>query len=96
MITITYRKLKMAAVMFAAAPILMFFFTWLNLLSALGFSALLIAAVYFSFCHIRNTDGEKTEFTLSAGALAAIAFLALLWCLLAGQGAFVHQTSDHV
>ena len=96
MITISYRQLKMAAVFFAAAPILIFFFTWLNLFAALGFSALLIAAAYFSFCKNSARDGERSEMQLSVGTIVGIAFISLFWCFLAGQGAFVHQTNDHM
>ena len=92
---ISYNRIRAAAVWYAVIPIIIFFFGWLSLLWAAVFSALLSAAVFFFFKSARKRDGEKTYAALSLRTLVIIGAMALIWCFLAGQGGFFHQSHDH-
>lgn len=93
---ISYKKLKFFAVLYAALPIAVFFIGWLNALSAFLFTAMLAAGVYFFYKNLSDEDGEYKSITVSKKALIAVAVIAFIWCILAGQGSFVHQSDDHV
>lgn len=95
MISISYNRLKYATVLFTAVPIVIFFIGWLNMVSAIVFTALLAAAVIFSFCRRTDEDGGHTAVSVSLGVLVSIGLISVLWCFLGGQGGFVHQTDDH-
>lgn len=95
MLTISYHKLKYAAALFAVIPLLIFFFGWLHLPAAIILSVLLGTAFFCSVRQRKPDDGAYMSLHISWGTLAAIIFLAAVWCFLAGQGGFVHQTSDH-
>lgn len=92
---ISYNRIRAAAVLYAVIPIIIFFFGWLSILWAAVFSALLLAAVFFFLKSAGKRDGEKTYAVLSARTLVIIGAIALLWCFLAGQGGFFHQSNDH-
>lgn len=96
MMKISYDKLKKTAVIIAGLPILFFFFRWLNLLSAVLFSVLLCTAGYFCFRNCKSDDGERTELKISKKSLILLAVIAVIWCILGGQGGIMNQTSDHV
>lgn len=93
---ISYNRIRAAAVLYAVIPIIIFFFGWLSALWAVIFSVLLLAAGYFFLKSSGKRDGERTQAVISVKMLVIIGAIALLWCFLAGQGGFFHQSADHV
>lgn len=93
---ISYNRIRCAAVMYAVVPIFIFFFGWLSIFWATVFSGLLAAACFFFYKNSRKRDGEKTYAVISKLMLAIIGIIAFVWCFLAGQGGFVHQSNDHI
>lgn len=96
MISISYNKLKLAGILYAAVPAVIFFFGWLSLPCAVIFSLMLAAAVFFSIRKFSDSDGEHKTLEISRGNFFALAVISFLWCFFAGQGGFVHQSSDHI
>lgn len=92
---ISYDRIRKAAVLYAVIPIIIFFFGWLSFLWAAVFSALLLAAGFFFVKSSGKRDGERTQAVISVKMLIIIGAIALLWCFLAGQGGFFHQSNDH-
>ena len=92
---INYNKIKALAVIYAIIPIIIFFIGWLNIISALIFTVLAAAAVYFCLKNMSEDDGEFKSINLSKKSIIAIGIIAVVWCFFAGQGGFVHQSSDH-
>ena len=92
---ISYDRIRKAAVLYAVIPIIIFFFGWLSVLWAAVFSALLLAAGFFFVKSSGKRDGERTHAVISLKTLIIIGAIALLWCFLAGQGGFFHQSNDH-
>ncbi len=95
MISISYRKLKYAAVAFAAVQIAGFFFGWLSVVWAVIFTFMLAAAIFFSYRSHSDEDSEYSRIEISPKALIGLLILSLVWCFVAGQGGFVRQTGDH-
>ncbi len=93
---ITYNKLRMAVVIYSVIPIIIFFLGWLSLLFALIFIVLIAVGIMFMVKSSNENDGEVSFAIIPPKIIIAIAFIAFLWCLLAGQGGFIHQSSDHV
>lgn len=92
---ISYNRVRLAAVLYAVIPIIIFFFGWLSILWAAVFSALLLVAGYFFLKSTAKRDGEKTYAVISVKALVIIGAIAFIWCFMAGQGGFIHQSNDH-
>lgn len=92
--TLHYKNIKFLALLYAGIPIVIFMLGWLNIIFAALFSAVFALAIIFSMRKMKDDDGEIKEFKLSKKKFFIIIAIALLWCILAGQGGFVHQTSD--
>ena len=91
---ISYKKLRLLAVIYAILPIIIFYIGWFNPVSALIFSAAAAAGFFF---FTRNPDeGEYSFVYISGKKIIAVAIIALLWCFIGGQGGFVYQSSDHI
>ena len=96
MVEVSYCTLKKAAAIFTGIPILIFFLGWLNILAACVCSLLLCGAFFFSFRNMGAEDGERTKMQISRKSLLILWLTAVGWCVLAGQGSLLNQTSDHV
>lgn len=92
---ISYNTLKSAAILYASVPIIIFFIGWLNIFSAIIFTALLLICLFFFFKNTSIWDAKFKFLEISVTNIIIIAIIAFLWCFLAGQGGFVHQSSDH-
>ena len=91
---ISYKRLRLLGVIYAVLPIIVFYAGWLALAAALIFSA---AAVSGCFFFSRSSDdGEYPSVHISGGKIIAVAAIALVWCFLAGQGGFIHQSADNI
>lgn len=93
---IKYKKLKLLVVLYAVIPMIIFFFGWLNIISRIVFIGLSIVAVYFFIRSNSDSDGKFASITLSRQHIIIIAVISFVWCFMAGQGSFVHQSSDHI
>lgn len=93
---IKYQILKKWIVLYAAIPICIFFAGWLNLFSAAVTVALLAALVFFLFSRNNHAPCKFSSVTLSRRQIVLLAAVALIWCILAGQGGLMHQSEDHV
>lgn len=91
---LSYSMLRFITVIYAIFPIIIFYIGWFTPIAALIFSLLTIAAL-FSFMQNRDS-GEYSHADISKKQLVVIAAIAVLWCFLAGQGGFVHQSSDNI
>lgn len=79
---------------YAVIPVLVFYVGWLTPIAALIFSA---AAVLGCFFFIRSPEKCECAFAdISGRKIILAALIALLWCFLAGQGGFIHQSSDNI
>ncbi len=92
---IGYKNLKILAVLYAFVPIIIFYAGWLNIISAIIFIALSAAAIFFFIKNASHRDGKYKSITLSKTQIIIIAAISLIWCFMAGQGGFVHQSQDH-
>lgn len=91
---ISYKKLRLFAAVYALLPIIIFFIGWLEPIFALIFSA---AAVTGFFFFLKSPDNEEYSYAnISVKKVMIIAAISLIWCFLAGQGGFIHQSSDHI
>lgn len=91
---LSYKTLRLFTVIYATVPIIIFFIGWLSPIVSLIFSVLTISGFVF---FIRNKDdGEYSFVEINKKQVIVVAILAVVWCFLAGQGGFVHQTSDHI
>lgn len=93
--TISYKKLKYAAVIYAALQITVFFFGWLSPVWAVIMTAVMYAACVISFRKHTDCDGQYNKLEISGKSLAVLAVISFLWCFLGGQGGFFYQTGDH-
>lgn len=91
---LSYKALRAITVIYAILPIIIFYIGWLTPIAALIFSLLTISGLVF-FLRSKNS-GECSYAEISAKQLAAVAAIAVFWCFLAGQGGFVHQSTDHI
>lgn len=91
---ISYKKLRLFAVIYAIIPVITFYIGWFATIAALIFIPLtLVGFVLF----LRYKDkNEYTDIIISRKQLIIIAVISLLWCFLAGQGAFIHQSEDNI
>lgn len=94
--TISYRRIRLWAVIYAIIPILIFFIGWLTVVPALVFSVLIAGAVIFFIKDSKDRDFKKTHMVMPKKTLVIIGIISFVWCFLAGQGGFIHQSSDHV
>lgn len=94
--TINYSKLRLAAVLYGILPIIIFFIGWIKLAWTLIFSVLLILAVFFMIKNTNDNDAEYKSMTIPVKNVVLIGIIALVWCLIAGQGDFMHQSTDHI
>ncbi len=92
---LTYKKISFFAVLYAALPIAVFFIGWLNIPSKIIFTLLLAAGVYFFYKNSSDDDGKFKSITISKKVLVIVAIITFVWCFLAGQGGFVHQSDDN-
>ena len=92
---ISYKTLRSLAVLYLGIPILIFFWGWLNPAAAAVFTLLLAAGVFFLFRSTKDGDFNKPSIKITVKKLAVILIISFLWCLLAGQGGFFHQSTDH-
>lgn len=93
---IEYKKYRLWVVLYAIVPIIIFYIGWLNMISAVIFSSLSLAAVCFFIKNNSDSNGKFESITLSKRQIIIIAVISFVWCLMAGQGSFVHQSSDHI
>ncbi len=93
---IGYKNLKILAVLYAFVPIIIFYAGWLNIISAVIFIALSAAAIFFFIKNASHRDGKYKSITLTKTQIIVIAAISLIWCFMAGQGGFVHQSYDHL
>lgn len=93
---ISYKRIRLLAVLYAVIPILIFFFGWLSIVSAIIFSVLLAGALVLFIRNTSNFDFNKTHMTMPKKTLIMIGSISFAWCLLAGQGGFIHQSTDHI
>ncbi len=91
---LSYKTLRAFAVIYAVIPIIIFYFGWFTPIAGLIFSLLTASGVVIFLRD--NCDGEYSYGEISQKQLIAAAAIAVLWCFFAGQGGFVHQTSDHI
>ena len=94
--TVNYNKLRLCAVLYAVLPIIIFFFGWISIGWAVLFSFLLLMAVFFLIKKGSSADGEYADIKISLKNIIIIAVISIVWCFLAGQGDFMHQSSDHI
>ena len=94
--TVSYNKLRLCAVLYAVLPIIIFFFGWISIGWAVLFSFLLLMAVFFLIKKGNSADGEYADIKISLKSIIIIAVISIVWCFLAGQGDFMHQSSDHI
>ncbi len=92
---IGYKNLKILAVLYAFVPIIVFYAGWLNIIAAIVFIALSASAIFFFIKNASHRDGKFKSITLSKKQIIIIAVIAFVWCFMAGQGGFVHQSTDH-
>lgn len=91
---ISYKKLRLFAVIYAVLPIIVFYIGWLTPTAALIFSAVAVSGVFF---FVKDSgDGEYSFVNTDVKQVITAAAIALIWCFLAGQGGFIHQSSDHI
>ncbi len=93
---IGYKNLKILAVLYAFVPVVIFYIGWLSIVSAIILAALSAASMFFFIKNSSHRDGKAKSIILSKTQIIIIAAIAFVWCLLAGQGGFVHQSADHV
>ncbi len=93
--TVTYKHLKTAVAIYSALPIAVFFIGWLNIAASIIFTLLLSGAIFFLIRSGKTDDHEHGQIIISKKQLITLALIALGWCILAGQGGFLNQTSDH-
>ncbi len=93
---IGYKNLKILAVLYALVPIVIFYVGWLNIPSAIIFTLLAALAFFFFLRNASHRDGKAKSITISKKQIIVIAVIAFVWCFMAGQGGFVHQSADHV
>lgn len=93
--TLHYKNIKLSAMIYAGIPIIIFMLGWLNIIYGILFSAVFIAGIIFLIKKSKDDDGEIKTLNLSKKKFLIIIAIAFAWCILAGQGGFVHQTSDH-
>lgn len=93
---ISYTRIRLLAVLYAVIPVIIFFFGWLSVLWAAVFSVLLLAAVFFFARSSESKDGKKAGLFMSKKNLVLIGVIAFVWCFLAGQGGYIHQSNDNI
>lgn len=93
--TITYKNLKSIVAIYSALPIVIFFIGWLNIAAGTVFTLLLSGAIFFLIRSGKTDDHEHDQIVISKKQLITLALIAFGWCVLAGQGGFLNQTSDH-
>lgn len=91
---LSYKTLRTFTVIYAILPIIIFYIGWLTPIAALIFSLLTVSGLVFFLRS--NGSGEYSYVEISVKQLAVVAAIAILWCFLAGQGGFVHQSTDHI
>ena len=91
---ISYKKVRFCAVIYAVIPIIIFYIGWLSPLAATALTILTAAGVLFFLKNNVKDDDDVIRIDVKSLVIAAI--IALAWCFLAGQGAFIHQSNDNV
>lgn len=94
--TVSYNKLRLCAVSYTVLPIIIFFFGWISIGWAALFSTLLLMAAFFLFKKGNSSDGEYADMKIPLKSIIIIAVISVAWCFFAGQGDFMHQSSDHI
>lgn len=98
MVQIDLRKLKMTTLITLSLPIIIFLFGWVKLALALPLALLVGASLYIidrGYKQDNKIEEKQNTLEISRGGFLFLIFAALLWCFLAGQGGFFHQTEDH-
>ncbi|MBR4345447.1 MAG: hypothetical protein IKP75_00725 [Oscillospiraceae bacterium] len=95
MMTISYKTIKRILLIFTAVPVMIFFIGWLTPAAAIPAAILLGAAVFFSFKGTREEDGKYKCLHISRKQLVILSVIALIWCVMGGQGGIFMQTFDH-
>lgn len=93
---LSYSKLRFATIMYSAIPVVFFIFGWFSLMFAIVFTACLAFALYSFKKYTNSDDGAISEITISKRTIVIVGVITVVWCLLAGQGGFIHQSSDNV
>lgn len=94
--TISYRRIRLLAVIYAMIPVLIFFLGWLSVVPAIVFSVLMMGALVFFIKNSNNRDFKKTHIVMPKKTFVRIGIISFVWCFLAGQGGFIHQSTDHI
>lgn len=92
---IGYKRLKSAGLIYAGCSAVFFYMGWLNLVFGILFTLLLAGAVFLGIKSSSDDDGYSDSLSVTKKQFIIIALIALIWCILAGQGGFYHQSSDH-
>lgn len=93
---ITYKRVRLFAVIYSMIPILIFILGWLSIIPAIVFSVLMTAALVFFIRSSNERDFKKTHMIMPKKTFVKIGIISFVWCFLAGQGGFIHQSTDHI
>ncbi|MBO4727028.1 MAG: hypothetical protein J5631_01230, partial [Spirochaetaceae bacterium] len=80
--------------LYISIPTFLFFF-WLKPVLTVCFACLFLTGLFFILKDNNSDEHQKDAYLFNKTNLLLIFSISLIWCLLAGQGGFFYQSSDH-
>ena len=93
-ITLCYERLRFAAVLYAAVPVMIFFLGWLKLWLGVPMTLLLAGGVMRLWPKRPHTAANTSFLRAAAWVWIVLLAFALAWCFLGGQGGYFYQNTD--